>query len=94
MLGGKDRDLALDEQVLGVEPGEVVDVLRTVLDTNVFGAVRVTNAMLQTGPAMAACAPLKSMLNSVTAQYARRLATLPDGGPRGGFFDDNGVVPW
>jgi NAD(P)-dependent dehydrogenase (short-subunit alcohol dehydrogenase family) len=87
---------------------------------------------LQTGPVMAAYAPSKSMLNSVTAQYARqladtnvlvnaacpgyvatdftgftgsrtpeqgaaiaiRLATLPDDGPRGGFFDEAGVVPW
>ena len=132
-----------------------LDVVRTVLDTNVFGVVRVTNAMLpllrradsprivnmssnmgsltlQTGPIMAAYAPSKSMLNSVTVQYARRLAdtnvivnaacpgyvatdftgfngprtpeqgaaiavrlaTLPDDGPRGGFFDDEGVVPW
>ena len=132
-----------------------LDVVRTVLDTNVFGVVRVTNAMLpllrradsprivnmssnmgsltlQTGPIMAAYAPSKTMLNSVTAQYARqladtniivnaacpgyvatdftgfnsprtadqgamiaiRLATLPDDGPRGGFFDDEGVVPW
>ena len=130
-------------------------VLRDVLDTNVFGVVRVTNAMLpllyrapsprivnmssnmgslalQTGPIMAAYAPSKSMLNSITAQYARRLtdtnvivnaccpgyvatgftgfnvprtpeqgaaiairlATLPDDGPRGGFFDDDGTVPW
>ncbi|TQM77795.1 short-subunit dehydrogenase [Saccharothrix saharensis] len=132
-----------------------LDVLRTVLDTNVIGVVRVTNAMLpmllraqsprivnmssnmgslalRTGPVMAAYAPSKSMLNSVTVQYARRLAdtavivnaacpgyvatdftgfagsrapeqgaaiairlaTLPDDGPRGGFFDDAGVVPW
>ncbi|MGW5444409.1 SDR family oxidoreductase [Streptomyces asiaticus] len=132
-----------------------LDVVRTVLDTNVLGVIRVTNAMLpllgradaprivnmsstmgslalQTGPIMAAYAPSKSMLNSVTAQYARqlaetnvivnaccpgyvatdftgfnaprtpeqgaaiaiRLATLPDDGPRGGFFDDEGVVPW
>lgn len=132
-----------------------LDVVRTVLDTNVFGVVRVTNAMLpllrraesprivnmssnmgsltlQTGPVMAAYAPSKSMLNSVTAQYARRLAdtnvivnaacpgyvatdftgftaprtaeqgaaiairlaTLPDDGPRGGFFDDEGAIPW
>ncbi len=132
-----------------------LDVVRTVLDTNVFGVVRVTNAMLpllrrapsprivnmssnmgsltlQTGPILAAYAPSKSMLNSVTAQYARaladtnivvnaacpgyvatdftgfnaprtpeqgaaiaiRLATLPDDGPRGGFFDDEGVVAW
>ncbi|UPU46864.1 SDR family oxidoreductase [Rhodococcus qingshengii] len=132
-----------------------LDVVRMVLDTNVFGVVRVTNAMLpllghaesprivnmssnmgsltlQTGPIMAAYAASKTMLNSITAQYARqfadtnvmvnascpgyvatdftgfaglrtpeqgaaiaiRLATLPDGGPRGGFFDDEGVVPW
>ncbi|WDZ88615.1 SDR family NAD(P)-dependent oxidoreductase [Nocardiopsis sp. HUAS JQ3] len=132
-----------------------LDVLREVLDTNVFGVVRVTNAMLpllgrassprivnmssnmgsltlRTGPVMAAYAPSKTLLNSVTAQYARRfadtnvivnaacpgyvatdftgfnaprtpeqgaaiairLATLPDDGPRGGFFDDEGAVPW
>lgn len=132
-----------------------LDVVRTVLDTNVFGVVRVTNAMLrlldradsprivnmssnmgsltlQTGPPLAAYAPSKTMLNSITAQYARRfadtdiivnaacpgyvatdftgfqasrtpeqgaaiairLATLPDDGPRGGFFDDEGTVPW
>ncbi|MCP2163579.1 SDR family oxidoreductase [Goodfellowiella coeruleoviolacea] len=132
-----------------------LDVVRTVLDTNVFGVVRVTNAMLpllrraeaprivnvssnmgsltlRTGPVMAAYAPSKSMLNSITVQYARqladtdvivnaccpgyvatdftgfsaprtpeqgaaiaiRLATLPDDGPRGGFFDDAGVIPW
>jgi NAD(P)-dependent dehydrogenase (short-subunit alcohol dehydrogenase family) len=28
------------------------------------------------------------------AAIAVRLATLGDGGPTGGFFDDNGVVPW
>ncbi|MBB5998369.1 NAD(P)-dependent dehydrogenase (short-subunit alcohol dehydrogenase family) [Streptomonospora salina] len=132
-----------------------LDVVRTVLETNVFGVVRVTNAMLpllhrassprivnmssnmgsltlQAGPPIAAYATSKSMLNSVTAQYARRLAdtnvmvnaacpgyvatdftgfnaprtaeqgaaiairlaTLPDDGPRGGFFDDEGAVPW
>jgi NAD(P)-dependent dehydrogenase (short-subunit alcohol dehydrogenase family) len=132
-----------------------LDVVRTVLDTNVFGVVRVTNALLpllrraqaprivnvssnmgsltlRTGPVMAAYAPSKTMLNGITTQYARaladtrvlvnaccpgyvatdftghsaprtphqgaaiaiRLATLPDDGPRGGFFDDDGVVPW
>ena len=28
------------------------------------------------------------------AAIAIHLATLPDDGPRGGFFDDDGVVPW
>nr|WP_242422438.1 MULTISPECIES: SDR family NAD(P)-dependent oxidoreductase [Frankia] len=28
------------------------------------------------------------------AAIAIRLATLPDDGPTGGFFDDAGVVPW
>lgn len=132
-----------------------LEVVRTVIDTNVLGVVRVTNAMLpllrravsprivnmsstmgsltlQAGPVLAAYAPSKSMLNSLTAQYARqladtnviinaacpgyvatdftgfnsprspeegaevviRLATLPDDGPRGGFFNDAGQVPW
>ncbi|PWH05825.1 dehydrogenase [Brachybacterium endophyticum] len=132
-----------------------LDVLRTVLETNVYGVVRVTNAMLpllrrsasprivnmsssmgsltlQAGPRMAAYAPSKTMLNSITAQYARsfagtpviinavspglvstdftgngegrtpeagaavalRLAALPDDGPRGGFYDDDGEIPW
>ncbi|MER7339326.1 SDR family oxidoreductase [Streptomyces sp. NPDC000075] len=138
-----------------------LEVLRTVVDTNVMGVVRVTNAMLpllrrsasprivnvsssvgslarqadpdtEVGPVMAAYAPSKSFLNGLTLQYARqfagtnilinaacpglvatdftgfhgprtpeegaaaaiRLATLPDGGPTGGFFEDAGVVPW
>ncbi|MFH7340812.1 SDR family oxidoreductase [Streptomyces sp. KHY 26] len=148
-ISGRFADGAQDPTTLDL------DVLRTVLETNVLGVVRVTNAMLpllsraasprivnmssnmgsltlRTGPVMAAYAPSKSMLNSVTAQYARRfadtniivnlacpgyvatdftgfagdrtpeqgaaialrLATLPDDGPRGGFFDDNGVVAW
>ncbi|MEV5787401.1 SDR family oxidoreductase [Streptomyces sp. NPDC052287] len=137
--------------------------IHTVVDTNVIGVIRVTNAMLpllhrsaaprivnmsssvgsltlQSGPAAeqtagpvsAAYAPSKTFLNSVTLQYARelsgtnilintgcpgyvatdlngfrgvrtpeqgaaiavRLATLPDDGPTGQFFDDAGVVPW
>lgn len=148
-ISGRTEDGAQDPTTLDL------DVVRTVLDTNVFGVVRVTNAMLpllsragsprivnmssnmgsltlRTGPVMAAYAPSKTMLNSVTAQYARRLAdtdvivnaacpgyvatdftgfaaprtpeqgaaiairlaTLPDDGPRGGFFDDEGAVPW
>ncbi|MBO0610084.1 SDR family oxidoreductase [Myceligenerans salitolerans] len=148
-IGGKLDEGAQDPTTLDL------DVVRTVLDTNVFGAVRVTNAMLpllrradsprvvnmssnmgsltlRTGPVLAAYAPSKTMLNGVTVQYARalagtnvivnaacpgyvatdftghagtrtpeqgaaiavRLATLPDDGPRGGFFDDDGVVPW
>ncbi len=148
-VGGSTANGAQDPTTLDL------DVARTVLDTNVFGAVRVTNAMLpllaqapsprivnvssnmgslelHTGPIMAAYAPSKTMLNGITVQYARRfadtniiinaccpgyvstdftgnsagrapaegaaiavrLATLPDDGPRGGFFDDNGPIPW
>ena len=148
-IGGRTEDGAQDPTTMDL------GVLSTVLDTNVFGVIRVTNAMLallrrsdaarivnvssnmgslalQTGPQMAAYAPSKTMLNSITAQYARRLAetnilvnaccpgyvatdftghdsdrtpeqgaavaielaTLPDDGPRGGFFDENGPVPW
>ncbi|MBE1878819.1 SDR family oxidoreductase [Myceligenerans pegani] len=148
-IGGKLDDGAQDPTTLDL------DVVRTVLETNVFGVVRVTNAMLpllrradsprvvnmssnmgslelRTGPVLAAYAPSKTMLNAITTQYARaladtnvivnaacpgyvatdftghagdrtpeqgaaiavRLATLPDDGPRGGFFDDAGVVPW
>ncbi|MGN6409633.1 MAG: SDR family NAD(P)-dependent oxidoreductase [Curtobacterium sp.] len=132
-----------------------LDVVRQVVDVNVYGVVRVTNAMLpllrrspaprivnasssmgslgrQPGPVMAAYSPSKTFLNGITTQYARafvdtpiivnaacpglvatdfngfagdrtaaqgattavRLATLPDDGPRGGFFEDAGVVPW
>lgn len=133
------------------------DTLRADVETNVLGAVRVTNAALpllrradsprivnvssnmaslalRTGPVMAAYAPSKTMLNAITVQYARRFAetdprilinvvcpgyvatdftgfsgsrtaaegaavairfaTLPDGGPTGGFYDDDGVVAW
>jgi NAD(P)-dependent dehydrogenase (short-subunit alcohol dehydrogenase family) len=138
-----------------------LDLVRTVVETNVIGVIRVTNAMLpllrrstaprivivssavgsltrqadpdiEVGPVMAAYAPSKSFLNAVTVQYARkfadtnilinavspglvatdfngfhgprtpeqgaatviRLATLPDDGPRGSFFEDDGVIPW
>jgi NAD(P)-dependent dehydrogenase (short-subunit alcohol dehydrogenase family) len=151
--------------VTGGRPQEptVVDlaIVRTAVETNVIGVLRVTNAMLpllrrsasprivnmsssvgsltlqsapgaETGPISAAYAPSKTFLNAVTVQYARelsgtgilinagcpgyvatdlngfrgvrtpqqgaaiaiRLATLPDDGPTGGFFDDAGVVPW
>jgi NAD(P)-dependent dehydrogenase (short-subunit alcohol dehydrogenase family) len=136
-------------------------VIRTVVETNVIGVVRVTDAMLpllrrsakprivnmsstvgsltrqsdpatDTGPLAIAYAPSKTFLNAVTVQYARalgdtnilinagcpgfcatdlngfrgvrtpeqgaaiaiKLATLPVGGPTGGFFDDDGVIPW
>ncbi|GGM50543.1 SDR family oxidoreductase [Dactylosporangium sucinum] len=135
--------------------------MRTVVETNVIGVIRVTNAMLpllrrsprprivnmsstvgsltrqaaggdDTGPISAAYAPSKTFLNAVTVQYAKelhgtnilinagcpgytatdlnafrgfrtpeqgaqiaiRLATLPDDGPTGGFFDDDGEIPW
>lgn len=132
-----------------------LDAVRTVLETNVFGVVRVTNALLpllqqaasprivnmssdmgsltlRTGPIMAAYAPSKTMLNAITVQYARqladtrvivnaacpgfvatdftghraprtptqgaaialRLATLPDDAPGGGFYNDEGPIPW
>jgi len=140
-----------------VDPAVVLQVV----DTNVGGVIRVTNAMLpllrrstsprivnmsssvgsltlQTtpgafvGPISAAYAPSKTLLNAVTVQYARelvdtkilinagcpgycatdlngfrgtrtpeqgaqiaiQLATLPDDGPTGRFFDDAGPVAW
>ncbi|MEU8609869.1 SDR family oxidoreductase [Actinoplanes sp. NPDC048791] len=146
------------------EPSSVdLEIIRTVVETNVIGVVRVTNAMLPllrrsaaprivnmsssvgsltrqsgpaddlvTGPVAVAYSPSKTFLNGVTVQYARelrgtnilinaacpgfvatdlngfrgvrtpeqgaataiRLATLPDDGPTGGFFEDAGVVPW
>lgn len=140
-----------------------LDVIRTVVETNVLGVIRVTNAMLPLlrrsaaprivnissgvgsltrqsgpdgeaalGPVAIAYSPSKTFLNAVMLQYVReladtnilinaacpgyvatdlngfrgvrtpeqgaataiRLATLPDDGPTGGFFEDAGVVPW
>jgi NAD(P)-dependent dehydrogenase (short-subunit alcohol dehydrogenase family) len=137
--------------------------VRRVVETNVIGVMRVTNAMLpllrrsdaprivnmssgvgslsrqsaatdeaSTGPISGAYAPSKTFLNAVTVQYARelqdtkilinlacpgfvatdlngfrgvrsteqgaaiaiKLATLPDDGPTGGYFEDAGVIPW
>ncbi|MEV5105374.1 SDR family oxidoreductase [Streptomyces massasporeus] len=140
-----------------VDPATV----RAVVETNVIGVIRVTNAMLpmlrrspaprivnmssgvgsltrqttpgsDTGPIAVAYSPSKTFLNAVTVQYAKelgdtdilvnaacpgycatdlngfrgtrtpeqgaavaiRLATLPDDGPTGAFFDDEGEVPW
>ncbi|GAB2508409.1 SDR family oxidoreductase [Nocardia heshunensis] len=137
------------------------DTVRTAVETNVIGVIRVTNALLpllrrspsprivnmsssvgsltlqsapgaEIGPLSAAYSPSKSFLNAVTIQYAKELqdtnilinaacpgfcatdlnnfrgtrtpqegaaialhlATLPDTGPTGSFFDDSGVVPW
>lgn len=140
-----------------------LDIIRTVVETNVIGVIRVTNAMLPllrqsaaprivnvsssvgsltrqsgpasettTGPVSVAYAPSKTFLNAVMLQYVQeladtnilinaacpgfvatdlngfrgirtpaqgattviRLATLPDDGPTGGFFEDAGSVPW
>jgi NAD(P)-dependent dehydrogenase (short-subunit alcohol dehydrogenase family) len=135
--------------------------VRTVVETNVIGVIRLTNAMLpllrrsasprivnlssgvgsltrqsdpegETGPIAVAYAPSKTFLNAVTVQYAKelrgtgilinaacpgytatdlngfrgvrtpeqgaaiaiQLATLPDGGPTGGYFADAGTIPW
>src|SRR3954447_9601826 len=136
-------------------------VVRTVVETNVLGVIRVTNALLpllrrsaaprivnmsssvgsltrqstpggETGPISGAYSPSKTFLNAITVQYAKELAdtailvnagcpgfcatdlngfrghrtpaqgaaialhlaTLPDDGPSGGFFEDDGAVPW
>ncbi|MBB2947827.1 NAD(P)-dependent dehydrogenase (short-subunit alcohol dehydrogenase family) [Actinoplanes lutulentus] len=137
-----------------------LDVVREVVDVNVYGVIRVINTMLpllrrsasprivnisssvgsltwqsdpavEVGPIMAAYSPTKSYLNAVTVHYARqlagtnilinaacpglvatdftgfqgrspqeaaataiRLATLPDDGPTGAFYNDEGVIPW
>ncbi|GAA0557962.1 SDR family oxidoreductase [Paractinoplanes ferrugineus] len=163
--GGRLDVLVNNAAVTGGTPQEPTlvsaDIMRTVVETNVIGVIRVTNAMLpllrrsaaprivnmsstvgsltrqaanggDTGPVSAAYAPSKSFLNAVTIQYAKelagtnilinagcpgftatdlngfrgvrsaeqgaaiavRLATLPDDGPTGGFFDDEGTVAW
>ncbi|MEV6492775.1 SDR family oxidoreductase [Actinoplanes sp. NPDC051633] len=141
-----------------------LDVVRTVVETNVIGVIRVTNAFLPLlrrsasprivnmssgvgslarqsapdaseltiGPVAVAYSPSKTFLNGVTVQYARelrdtnikinvacpgfvatdlnnfrgvrtpeegahiaiKLATLPDDGPTGGYFEDAGRIPW
>ncbi|MCP9967971.1 SDR family oxidoreductase [Actinomadura madurae] len=144
------------------EPTRVApETMRAVVETNVIGVIRVTNAMLpllrrsssprivnmsssvgsltrqttpgaETGPIAAAYSPSKTFLNAVTVQYAKELrdtnilinagcpgfcatdlngfrghrtpeqgaaigihlATLPDDGPTGGFFEDDGPIPW
>ncbi|MFG1841734.1 SDR family oxidoreductase [Micromonospora sp. NPDC049175] len=164
--GGLDV-LVNNAGVTGGAPQEPTTVdlaaVRTAVETNVIGVIRVTNAMLPllrhsssprivnmssgvgsltrqsnstdeltTGPLAVAYAPSKTFLNAVTVQYAKelrdtkirinaacpgfvatdlngfrgirtpkqgaaiaiRLATLPDDGPTGGFFEDAGVVPW
>ncbi|MER7213375.1 SDR family NAD(P)-dependent oxidoreductase [Streptosporangium sp. NPDC000239] len=140
-----------------VDPATV----RAVVETNVIGVIRVTNAMLpmlrdsasprivnmsssvgsltlhttpgiDMGPVPTAYLASKTFLNALTIQYVKelsetnilinsacpgltatdltgfqgvrtpqqgaaiaiRLATLPDNGPTGGFFDDAGTVPW
>jgi len=163
-LGGLDA-LVNNAGITGGMPQEPTvvtpETMRTVVETNVIGVIRVTNAVLpllrrspaprivnvsstvgsltlqsapdgETGPISAAYSPSKSFLNAVTVQYAKeladtnilvnagcpgfvatdlngfrghrtpeqgaavfvRLATLPDDGGTGGYYDDNGVIPW
>ena len=147
----------MSQMPTSVDPAMVLQVV----DTNVGGVIRVTNAVLpllrrsasprivnmsstvgsltlQTtpgafvGPIAAAYTPSKTLLNAVTVQYAKeladtnvlinagcpgycatdlngfrgtrtaeegsriaiQLATLPDGGSTGGFFDESGPVAW
>jgi NAD(P)-dependent dehydrogenase (short-subunit alcohol dehydrogenase family) len=163
-MGGLDA-LVNNAGITGGMPQEPTAVspetMRTVVETNVIGVIRVTNAVLpllrrspsprivnvsstvgsltrqtspdgETGPISAAYSPSKSFLNAVTVQYAKeladtnilvnagcpgfvatdlngfrghrtpeqgaaifiQLATLPDDGGTGGYYDDNGVIPW
>ena len=138
-----------------------IDMIRRVLEVNVYGVIRTTNALLPllreapsprivnmssgvgsltrqsdpaggAGPIHTAYSPSKTFLNAVTVQYVRelagtnvlvnlacpgyvatdlngfsghrtpeqgaqvaiRLATLPDDGPTGGYFEDAGQIPW
>jgi NAD(P)-dependent dehydrogenase (short-subunit alcohol dehydrogenase family) len=164
---GRLDALVNNAAVTGGQPQEPTSVslstVRTAVETNVIGVIRVTNAMLPllrrsasprivnmssgvgsltrqtastgeslTGPVSVAYSPSKTFLNAVTVQYAKelrdtnilinaacpgyvatdlngfrgvrtpeqgaaiaiRLASLPDDGPTGGFFEDAGVVPW
>jgi NAD(P)-dependent dehydrogenase (short-subunit alcohol dehydrogenase family) len=165
--GGHLDVLVNNAGVTGGMPQEPTTVdlaaVRTAVETNVIGVIRVTNAILPllrrsasprivnmsssvgsltrqsgsadeltVGPLSVAYSPSKTFLNAVTVQYARelrdtnilinaacpgfvatdlngfrgirtpeqgaaiaiRLATLPDDGPTGGFFEDAGVIPW
>ena len=146
----------------GPQEPTVVDIatMRTAVETNVYGVIRLTNALLpllrrspsprivnmssgvgsltrqtsggDSGPIAAAYSPSKTFLNAVTVQYAKELhdtnilinlgcpgfvatdlngfrghrtpaqgaaiaihlATLPDDGPTGGYFEDAGPIPW
>jgi NAD(P)-dependent dehydrogenase (short-subunit alcohol dehydrogenase family) len=147
----------LPQTATTIEPATV----RAVVETNVIGVIRVTNAMLpmlrgsasprivnmsssvgslalhtaadvDLGPVPTGYLASKTFLNAITIQYAKELgdtnilinsacpgftatdlngfrgvrtpeqgaaiaihlATLPDDGPTGGFFDDAGTVPW
>jgi NAD(P)-dependent dehydrogenase (short-subunit alcohol dehydrogenase family) len=82
-----------------------VEDLRATFETNVFGVLAVTRAMLP---------PRHFKINAATpghiatdlnghsgprtpeqgARIVVELATLPDDGPSGGFFNDDGQLPW
>ncbi|GAA1293414.1 hypothetical protein GCM10009634_47000 [Saccharothrix xinjiangensis] len=66
-----------------------LDVVRTVLDTKV-----IVNACCPGYVATDFTGFAAPRTPEQGAAVAIRLVTLPDDGPRGGFFDDGGVVPW
>ena len=82
-------------------PSEVtVDQLREVYDTNVFGVVAVTNAMLPLRRSQAGRYTATDLNNhrgyrtvEQGAVIAALLATLGADGPTGTFQDENGPVP-
>ncbi|GGN20006.1 hypothetical protein FHR83_001946 [Actinoplanes campanulatus] len=47
-----------------------------------------------TAPASPSATGLRGRPPREGAAIAIRLATLPDGGPTGSFFNDAGVIPW
>ncbi|MFF3516668.1 SDR family NAD(P)-dependent oxidoreductase [Streptomyces sp. NPDC002573] len=91
------------------EPTTVdLDTVRRLVETNVIGVIRVTHAMLpelsgtnilinNACPGYVAT-PLNGFSGTQTpeqgAAIAIQLSALPDDGPTGQLFDDNGVVPW
>ncbi len=99
MARGQDRDLALDAEVSGVKPGQVVD--RPVLNSITAQYARAlahTNVIVNAACPGYVATDFTGFNSPRTpeegAKIAIRLATLPDDGPRGGFFDDEGVIPW
>jgi hypothetical protein len=78
----------------GPPPARGTACIQTAGDGNVKSSAPYRRVAVWTSPARALNGFRSVRTPGQGAAIAIQLATLPDDGPTGGFFDDAGAVPW